>query len=95
VRPGSRHAIQNPHLNSARLFWAESVPGLTQLERRMTDLGKVDSNSSSVSGGIEGELVGVVLVSSRQARTTLALPILTHLHRLPVRFCCASLDDPR
>jgi hypothetical protein len=67
----------------------------------MTDLGKVDSDSSSVSGGsegegeVKGEEVGVVLVSSRQARTTLVLPVLTPRDRLPVRLRCASLDDPR
>jgi hypothetical protein len=37
----------------------------------------------------------VVLVSTRQAHTTLALPILTPRDRLPVRLHCASLDDPR
>jgi hypothetical protein len=59
----------------------------------MTDLGKVDFDSSSVSGGSEGEEVGVV--SSQQARTMLVLPVLTPRGRLPVRLRCASLDDPR
>jgi hypothetical protein len=64
VCPGLRLAIKDLYRNSACVSWVGRGPSLTEVRTAHDDLGKVDSDSSCVSGGSEGEEVGMVIVSS-------------------------------